>query len=593
VTSRTPLRIAGEYEYRVPLLTLPEAERHITPDRLAELESVQLFVERARSAKADFALTPENAPAIAETCQRLDGLPLAIELAAARVRVLPPQKMLDQLEDRLKFLRSPARDLPARQQTLRAAIGWSYDLLTPPEKLLFQRLAVFIGGATFEAVEDICDVDDDLDLLGGLESLLDKSLIQQTEAQGEARYDMLETIRAFADEALVASGEADEMQRRHLIYFHRLAREAEPNLVGPQELTWIMRLTNEHPNLQAAILWGLRRHPERVVELLCDLALFWSRGGHNEEAIGWLKQALSIPSLAEVESASYEARKLRARVLLSLGILSLQQEYPDAPAFLQESVARLRELGEKSDLATALAYIGFVGDLSAAEESVAIARTLKNKWILAYALAWQSQALRLAGGDLQLARTAVAESTRLARALGSDWALARSVLSQGQLAAASGQPDEARSYLGEAMRLFSKSQDEYHANMARTGLAHLERGQGNYTNALRLYQESILVWQHWGLQAAVAQDLECMAWIAAVQGNLEHAVRLAGAANKLRQQTGTQPAPQEQREFDESLETVRSQLPAALYHSLLAEGQEMTMSEAITYASELPTKNGL
>jgi ATP/maltotriose-dependent transcriptional regulator MalT len=275
-------------------------------------------------------------------------------------------------------------------------------------------------------------------------------------------------------------------------------------------------------------------------------------------------------------------------IAAKLGLAEVTVKY-----HMGEILARLRELGEKADLATGLAYIGFVGELSAAEESVAIARTLKNKWILAYALAWQSQALRLAGGDLQLARTAAAESTRLARELGSAWAVARSVLSQGQLAAASGQPDQARSYLREAMLLFSKSQDEYHANTARTGLAHLERGQGDYTNALRLYQESILVWQDWGLQAAVAQDLECMALIAAGQGNLEHAVRLAGAAKKLRQQTGTHPTPQEQKEFDESLEIVHSQLPAALYNSLLADGQEMTISEAITYASDLPTKNGL
>ena len=500
--------------------------------------------------------------------------------------------MLDQLDDRLKFLRSPARDLPARQQTLRAAIGWSYDLLTPPEKLLFQRLAVFIGGATFEAVEEVCNSDGDLDVLSGLESLLDKSLIQGAETGGEARYDMLETIRAFADEALVASGEADEMQRRHLMYFHRLARQAEPHLVGPQELDWIVRLTAEHSNLQSAILWGLRQDVERAVELLSHLSLFWSRGGHNEEAIGWLKHALAAPPLADA-SASARVYRLRAKALLSLGILSLQQEYPDALAILQESIRLLRELGEDIDLAAALSFIGFLGDLRAAEESVAIARRTNDRWILAYALAWQSQALRIAGGDLQVAQEAAAESTRLAREIGSDWGVARSVLSQGQLAAATGQPDEARSYLQESMALFSKSQDDYHANMARSGLAHLEQGQGNYEEALRLYQESLLVWQDWGLQAAVAHELEYMMLIAAAQGRAEHAVRLAGAAQKLRHQTGTGPTPDEQMEIDKSLETVRSQLPSALYNALLAEGESMTMSEAISYALGLPAQKGL
>lgn len=588
ITSRTPLRVEGEYEYRVPLLALPDEKAGLTVDRLAELESVQLFVERAQSAKAGFALNAENAPAIAETCQRLDGLPLAIELAAARVRVLPPHKMLDQLDHRLKFLTSPARDVPARQQTLRAAIGWSYDLLTPPEKLLFQRLAVFIGGGTFEAIEYVCDVSDDLDLLSGLESLLDKSLIQHTEDRSEARYAMLETIRDFADEALIVSGEADQVQRRHLAYFHQLAHAAEPNLVGPEELTWNMRLTSEHSNLQAAILWGLQNDPARAVELLCDLSLFWSRGGHNEEAIGWLKLALSAPPLAGIESARLPARKLRARALLSLGILSLQQDYPDSPAILQESIPLLVELGEKTDLAVALAFVGFLGDLNAAEESIAIARKVNNKWLLAYCLAWQSQALRIAGGDLQLAQRAAAESTALARQIGTDWGVARSLLSQGQLAAASGQLNQARSYLQESVTLFSRSQDSYHANLARLGLAYLERQQANYNDALKLYQAAILVWQDWGLQAAIARELESMALIAAGQGNSEHVVRLAGAAKRLREQTDTQPAPKEQIEFNESLESVRRQLPASLYHSLLAEGQGMTLSEVITYALELP-----
>ena len=511
VTSRTPLRVAGEHEYRVPLLSLPEEPREFTVDRLAQLESVQLFVERAQSAKADFALTTENAPAIAETCQRLDGLPLAIELAAARVRVLPPQKMLRQLENRLKFLISAARDVPARQQTLRAAIDWSYDLLTPPEKSLFQRLAVFMGGATLEAIESVCVDGDDLDLLTGLESLLDKSLIRQTEEKGEARYDMLETIRDFADEALVASGEADQIQRRHLVYFHGLAREAEANLVGPEELDWIVRLTTEHPNLQAAVVWGLRHDLERTVALLCHLTLFWSRGGHNEEAIGWLKLALSAPSLDE---------PLRARALLCLGILSLQLGYPDAPAILQESAVLLRQAGERADLAVALAFTGFLGDLDAAEESVAIARTGSSKWILAYCLTWQSQALRLAGGDLQVARRVAAESTRLAREVRSEWAVARSVLSQGQLAVALGDLQEARTHLHECLVLFSESQDKYHANLSRVELAHIEGRLGNHEEARKLHQAALLVWQDLGLQAEITRQIQCLSMIAADQGTL-------------------------------------------------------------------------
>jgi hypothetical protein len=332
----------------------------------------------------------------------------------------------------------------------------------------------------------------------------------------------------------------------------------------------------------------LQNDPEGAAELLCDLGLFWSRGGHNEEAIGWLRLALATTFLANIESKPYEARKLHARALFSLSILSLQQEYPDVQSVLQQSIERLRDLGETADLAMALAVAGFLGDLEAAQESVALARTVDDSWILAYCLAWQSQALRLAGGDLQLAQRAAAESTALARQLRSDWAVARALLGQGQLAVASGELQAARACLQESMVLFSQSQDSYHANMARLGLAQLERQQGNYGEARRLYQAGILVWQDWGLRAAIAQALESLVLTSAAQGHLQDALRLAGAAQKLRQETGTQPTPGEQRELDEGFEAVRGRLPASLYSSLLAEGQGMTASDAVAYALGLP-----
>jgi tetratricopeptide (TPR) repeat protein len=233
--------------------------------------------------------------------------------------------------------------------------------------------------------------------------------------------------------------------------------------------------------------------------------------------------------------------------------------------------------------------MGFLGDLEAAEESVAIARALDRKWFLAYSLTWQSQALRIASGDLHLARRSATEGARLAREIGSKWAVARSVLSQGQLAIVLGQFADARSYLLESLTLFSQSQDDYHANLARTELAHAERQQGNYDEALKLYQAAILVWQDLGLPAAVARQLECVALIAAAQGRLQHAVRLSGAAQKLREQTDTQPMPSEQSELDESLEALRRQLQDSVYNSLLEEGRIMTTSEAINYVVTLPT----
>ena len=582
VTSRIPLKVYGEFQYHVPLLPLPDQKKTLTLEQLSQFASVQLFVERAGSSKADFGLTSENAAAVAKVCWRLEGLPLAIELAAARVRVLPPQKMLGQLNNRLKFLASAAPDLPPRQQTLRAAISWSYDLLTPPERYLFRQLSVFMAGATFDAIQDVCEAADNSDLLTGLESLLEKSLIRQTGQEDEPRYEMLELIRDFAYEMLVASGEATRVQARHLIYFHNFSHTAEPNLVGPDELQWMLRLTGEHDNLRTAILWGLKNDIERAIEILCDLTLFWSRGGHNEEVIGWLRLALSDPALAQVGSMPLHDRNLRARALLTLGVLSLQQEYVEAPELLLEAVALLRQLDRKPDLANALAFAGYLGDLQAAQESVDLARSLGDPWTLAYSLVWQSQALRAAGGDLKLAQRSAAEGARLSRQIGSVWAVARSVFSQGQLAAALGEFDAARAHFQECIGLFTESQDKYHANLARTGLAHLERGQRRYAEALELYQEAILVWQELGIQAAMARELVCIVMIAAAQRNYQHAARLWGAVQKLSGQAVPQLARIEQVELDQSLATVRSQLGAQHFDSLVAEGQAMARPEAMT-----------
>jgi predicted ATPase/class 3 adenylate cyclase len=588
VTSRTALRVSGEYEYHVPLLPLPDHKHPFSLEQLTQLGSVQLFVERARSVKPDFVLTAENAPAVAETCQRLDGLPLAIELAAARVRVLPPQKMLGQLDHRLRFLVSSSRDLPARQQTLRAAISWSCDLLTPPEKLLFRRLAVFLGSATLDAIEFVCLAGEEMDVLTGLESLLDKNLIRQVEQDGEGRYEMLETIRDFADETLVASGEAPRIQARHLAYFRRMAQAAELDLVGPDELQWMVRLAREHDNLRAAILWGLKNDFEKAVEILCALALFWSRGGHNEEIIGWLRLALSDPRLNATESTSGSYRSLRARAVLTLGILALQQDYPEAPGTLQEAITLLRQVDRKADLAAALAFTGFLGDLNAARESVAIARTLDDPWTLAYCLVWQSQALRAAGGDLQIAQRSAAEGAQLSRRIGSEWAVARAVFSQGQLAVALGGLAEARAHFQECIGLFTRSQDRYHANRARIELAQIEKNRGRFTEAIVLYKAAILVWQDLGLQTALAGPFECLAMIAAAQGNFQYAAWLAGAAQRLRQQTASPVAQSEQKECDQTLEVVRTQLGEELFHSSLAKGQAMTLREAVACALALP-----
>jgi predicted ATPase len=321
VTSRAPLGLYGEHEYAVPPLSVPDVKHLPDLKTLSQYEAVRLFIERAKSAKADFEVTDESAPAVAEICVRLDGLPLAIELAAARIKMLPPNELLHRLTSRLKLLTGGARDLPERQRTLRATIEWSFALLEEGEQLLFARLAVFSGGRTLEAIEAICDAEGDLPMgaFDGVSSLLDKSLLRQEEGPGgEPRFVMLETIHEFAREKLGESAEAEEIKRTHAQYFLTLAEEADPELKGPDQLEWLERLEAEHDNVRAALSWASeRKDVEVALRLGGALWWFWLVRGYHSEGRGWLEEALAMEGRGSPE--------VRAMALVGVGALALDQ----------------------------------------------------------------------------------------------------------------------------------------------------------------------------------------------------------------------------------------------------------------------------
>jgi predicted ATPase/class 3 adenylate cyclase len=310
-TSRIPLRIYGEREYAVPPLAIPDPKMLPALEVLSQYEAVRLFIERAEAAKAGFEITSENAPAVAEICARLDGLPLAIELAAARIKLLPPNAILARLSNRLKLLTGGARDLPERQRTLRGAIEWSHTLLEEGEKTLFARMAVFSGGRTLEAVEAVCDAEGDLpmDVFDGVSSLVDNSLLRQEEGpESEPRFVMLETIHEYAREKLRESGEADQIGRAHTGYFLALAEEAEPELTGSDQVGWLERLEAEHDNLRAALSRSLERSDAELgLGLASALLYFWFQRGYWGEGRGWLEEALAVNAGA--------AAPLRAKAL--------------------------------------------------------------------------------------------------------------------------------------------------------------------------------------------------------------------------------------------------------------------------------------
>jgi predicted ATPase len=360
VTSRAVLHVYGEHDFPVPPLKLPDRRSGLSVRHLTQYEAVRLFIDRAHAVRPEFAITDDNAPAVAEICHRLDGLPLAIELAAARVQLLPPQAMLARLERRLSLLTGGARDLPSRQRSLRATIQWSHDLLEPEEQVLFRRLGAFLGGAPLEGVEAVWEAQagDDVNrserrgasVLEGLASLVDKSLLRQEErADAEPRFWMLETIREYAIEQLGACGEESNVRRAHARYFLSLAEKAEPKLRGPLQATWLANLEAEHDNLRTALGW-CGAEPDRAedgLRLAGALTWFWRMRGHLSEGCGWLEAVLG-------RTAGVTTPYRRKALIGGAFLVCSQGAYARASSMLEEGLALAQSVDDKAAVGWAL-----------------------------------------------------------------------------------------------------------------------------------------------------------------------------------------------------------------------------------------------
>jgi predicted ATPase/class 3 adenylate cyclase len=458
VTSRVVLSLRGEQEYAVPPLHVPDPGR-LPRDlsALSAVEAVQLFTERARAASPRFALTEQNAPVVAEITARLDGLPLAIELAATRTKVLTPSQILDRLKRRLAILTSGSRTLPERQRTLRAAIAWSHDLLDPVEQRLFARLSVFTGGWTFEAAEAVCDPAElGLDALDGLTSLVDKSLIRRSEPPGRPlRFSMLETIREFAQEQLAASGDLEPVLARHADHYLRLAEEAEPHLTAEGQGEWLDRCDAEHANIRAALRWAIDRgEAGRAQEAAGALWRFWQQRGHLAEGRRWLEEILAMPS-GQAGTAE------RAKALAGAGGIAWWSDQAASRAFYEEALAIERELGDPARLAEALYNQAFVvaaeDDQEAAarllEESLELFRRVGDEDGVARVLAMQVVPDAMAGAwDRVVAR--MEEVAAIWRRRGDRLNLAFGLIWLAFAYGRAGRPDVARATALEALELF-------------------------------------------------------------------------------------------------------------------------------------------
>lgn len=599
-TSRTPLHMRGEQEFPVPPLPVPAASRLPPLEQLTHYASIQLFTARARAVRPDFILTETNAPAVAEICRRLDGLPLAIELAAAHIRLLSPSALLARLTNHLTLLTRGPRDLPTRQQTLYDTIAWSYNLLDEAEQNLFRRLAVFVGGCTLEAAEAVCDLADTppIDIFEGMASLVDKNLLRLKAGEDDPqRFDMLETIRQYASDRLRESGEATQVRQRHLSYYVQFAETDAPQFYGAQRIEWLERCEIEHDNYRAALAWGLEHAAEAALRLAGALAIFWEAFGYREEGRRWLQAALErVAALPAVGDADGRRRRfIQARGLL--GLTRLAAGSGDGRLGLDASQAAIRlyqELGDREGLGIALSERGYLahvqGAIEIAEqalaEAIAIGREIDHPGLLARTLGIQSNLLLFRRGDVTAARAVAEESVRMGRATGLPLATGMTVLGLARIAAVMGRWDEARAGFHEAAGLVRELRDPGMVATIQSEQAHLERRTGQTAEAERLYQQCLDTFHRLGQYGSVAHELECLAFIARAQDQLPRAARLLGAAEALRETMTMPMTGYERTEYEREVAELSLRLEPSDFTLHWREGRSMTPDQAVAFALE-------
>jgi predicted ATPase/class 3 adenylate cyclase/DNA-binding CsgD family transcriptional regulator len=636
VTSREVLHVQAEHEFPVPPLALPDPG--LLPDlaAVAHYAAVALFLQRAQAVKPDFQLTQANARAIAEICVRLDGLPLAIELAAARMKLFPPQALLARLDQGLAVLTGSSRDVPIRQQTLSNTISWSYKLLDAAEQRLFRRLSVFVGGYTLEAVEAVCaDVSyggEAGQVVERVASLIDKSLVQQTEQEGEEpRLLMLETIREYGLEVLAASGEMEITRQAHALYYLRLSEQAEPELVGPRQAIWLERLEQEHENLRAVMQWSLEQAEgergdggtrEIALRLGGALRHFWYMRSDFSEGRDFLERALT-PRDGVAASVRVKALVAATRLHVSLGSLDR------AEALCEESLALYRELGDTAGIASSLHLLAAIawgrGNLAMArsheEESFALFKEVGDKRSVAHALVYLGN-LAIDQGEYTRAHSLLEDSLQMNKELGDTTSLADSLfdlarlyyVSQGELTQAYtwleeslalyrelddkesiayylylsgllalGEGDTALAYsrVEQALALFKEMRQQHGTTVSLYALAQVVEASGDDVRSQSLYEEGIAVARKTGNRQTVAFGLEGLARVVAVQGELAWAVRLWGAAETLRESIGIPILPVERPAYESSVAAACAQLGEKSFAIAWAEGCLMTPEQAL------------
>jgi predicted ATPase/class 3 adenylate cyclase len=632
VSSRETLGIPGEAAYRVPSLSIPNPSIAYSVTDLTTIESVRLFIERAQAVTTDFALSNENAPAIAQICSRLDGIPLAIELAAARVKMLRVEQIAARLDDCFRLLTGGSRTALPRQQTLRALIDWSYNLLSEAECVLLRRLSVFAGGWTLETAEQVCSnrfpaEHQSFGVLDLLSQLVNKSLVVVDADKGpEIRYHLLETVRQYAREKLSESGEGMAVRDVHLQCFLALAERAEPDLIGSKALEWQKHLDSELDNIRAALEWSLNRDAQIGLGLASALMRYWPTHNHSQEGIDWLSQLLRQPS-------AFVGNLVRAKALIVLAWLSQsnwQSEGMVSKPLAEEGLALYRELGDQRGIAFALLILGeslaihdnTAGARASLLESLKIYRSLGDKWGIAQTLAnlglvtgdgrdylqgrayleeslaiykdlhWElGIALRLANlgwlaaqcGDYAPARRWLSEAIEIFRRLGVFDDLPYATEQLGVIALREGDYEQARAYLEECISLLRENGHDVDLWIF-AHLGYVALRQGDTARARSLFIKVQQGFKESKSKIGMIYIVEGLASLAVLQGQPVRAIRLFAWADVMRKTVGDARPANEQADVDRDLAAIRAQLDEATIVAAQAAGRAMTLDEAVAFA---------
>jgi predicted ATPase/serine/threonine protein kinase len=589
VTSRAALHVYGEHEFPVPPLGLPDSRALPSLELLSQYSGVALFIKRAKAVKPDFEIAEDNAAAVAEICARLDGLPLAIEIAAARVKFFSPSAMRKRLASRLELLTGGPRDLPARQQTLRGAIDWSYDLLNAAEQTLFRRLSVFAGPCTLEAVEAVCNTKSDLglDVLEGMASLVDRSLVQQVEqAKDESRFVMLETIREYGLGKLAASGEESLTKRAHAAYCLVLAEEGASEGAGTERSVSLDQLEIEHNNLRAALDWLTENgDAEWALRLGAALLRFWETREYFAEGRDRLGKLLKL-------DGALAPTKARARVLFAAGVLAAGQgDYGSGDLLIQESLEIARKLEDMRGVAVSLNALAVnardrgegTTSRSLCEESLAVWRAIGDPQAVARSLSNLASIVK-SQGDYDQARALYEECLAIFRELDDRVGVAWSLNYEGDVARDQGDARAARSLYEQSLATFRELGDRWGTAGTLADLGNLVLDQKDCAVADSLYRESLRIFMELDHRRGIARLLECCACSAAAQSEPERALRLAGAAAALRQAVGAPLTPGEKIKLEKCLEQARQELSSAGSAGAWLEGWGMPIERAIEMA---------